>query len=79
MLNGKSSLHSFPYEKGKIANKKSTISQSSKSIKDDQFDEKVAKLRQERSIKTSGKVTEVTERPDAVSLIHDFIIFQLLS
>ena len=62
--------HSCPFKKRKITDDKPTISQSSKSPKDKEFDEKGAKIRQDK------KVTEVTEGPetegpDAVSVLHD--------
>ena len=64
-------MHSFPYKKRKIIDEKLTISQSSKSPMDKDFDGKVAKLRQDKRVETCGNITEATKRPDAVSLIHD--------
>ncbi|MED6120513.1 hypothetical protein PIB30_021375 [Stylosanthes scabra] len=78
--NDESSLHSFPFKKRKLGdekliinerpdpgkiNRSSSTSQPNKSLKDKEFDEEVAKLRQEGRVKTCGKVIEVTERPDA--------------
>ncbi|XP_020964090.1 protein ANTI-SILENCING 1 isoform X2 [Arachis ipaensis] len=75
------SLHSFPYKKRKLGdeklvtnrrsdpgkiNRSLSISQPNKSLKDKEFDEEVAKVRQDESrVKTPAGVIEVTERPDA--------------
>lgn len=67
----KSPLHSSPHGKRKIIEEKMAINQSSKSPNEEEFYENAAKLRQDKRAKTCAEVIEVTERPDAVSLIHD--------
>ncbi|XP_061347099.1 protein ANTI-SILENCING 1-like [Gastrolobium bilobum] len=61
----KSSSCSFPYKKRKIVEEESTISQSSKSPKDEEFNEKKADCRQDKRVETYRKVIEVNERPNA--------------
>lgn len=63
----KKALDSFPHEKRKVIEEKSTIGKSNNSEKKEEFDEKEG-IRQDGSVKAIRKVTEVTERPDAVSL-----------
>jgi hypothetical protein len=60
-------LDSYQVKKRKIIEEKSTILHSSNIQKKEEFDEK-EELRQDESVKPNRKVTEVTERPNAVSL-----------
>jgi len=55
-----------PFKKMKIVEEKSTIGHSSNSQMKDEFDEK-EESRHDESVKPTRKVTEVTERPNAVS------------
>ena len=59
-------LDSYPFKKMKIVEEKSTIGHSSNSQMKDEFDEK-EEFRHDESVKPTRKVTEVTERPNAVS------------
>lgn len=57
-------LDSYPFKKMKIVEEKSTIGHSSNSQMKDEFDEK-EEFRHDESVKSTRKVTEVTERPNA--------------
>ncbi|XP_027343446.1 protein ANTI-SILENCING 1 [Abrus precatorius] len=61
----KGSSHSFPYKKRKIVEEKSTIGQSSKTLKEEETDEKKLQVSQDKRVKTYKNVIVVTERPNA--------------
>jgi hypothetical protein len=58
---------SYSFKKRKIIEENSMVGQSNHSQKKEDFDEK-EELRQDKSVKLNRKFTEVTERPNSVSL-----------
>lgn len=67
IVSPKTLLDSSPFKKRKVFEEKSRLGHSSNSQKKKEFNEK-KELRQDDSYNPTRKVTEVTERPNAVSL-----------
>ena len=63
------SLHSFPHKKRKLEEELSIInSPGSNSTKVEEFNQKEAKLEEDKRVETCSKVIAVTERPGGVSI-----------